>query len=102
MTTTTRRTTTDEALAALLDAVRERAADPGHYHIRAPFNCLPTDPQASDCRGMHPAVELARVCGRTQRQARQLLAHRHRWEPFLGASRCADCGQICYRTGESL
>ncbi len=102
MATSTRTSAAEEALTDLLEWARERSADPGHYHIRAPFTCAPTDPQASECRGMHPAIELARACGRTQRQARQLLAHRHRWEPFLGASRCADCGQTRYQTEERL
>lgn len=102
MATTTRTSAAEEALAALLDAARERASDPGHHHIRAPFTCPPNDPLASQCRGMHPAIELARACGRAQRQARALLAHRHRWEPFLGTSRCADCGQTRYQTEERL
>ncbi len=98
MATSTRTSTAEEALTALLDAARERAADPGHHHIRAPFKCPPTDPLVSQCRGMHPAVELARACGRAQRQARALLAHRHRWEPFGDTSRCAECGQMSYQT----
>ena len=102
MATTTRRTTTDEALAALLESARERASASGHHHIRAPFTCPPSDPLATECRGIHPAVVLARACGRTQRQARALLAHRHRWEEFLGSFRCADCGQTRYQTEERL
>ena len=102
MAITTRKSTADEVLTTLLDAAREWAADSGHHHIKAPFTCPPTDPQASQCLGMHPAIELSRACGRTQRQARRLLAHRHRWEPFLGTSRCADCGQIRYQTEERL
>ncbi len=102
MATIARTSAADEALTALLEAARVRAADPGHHHIRAPFRCAPTDPLASECRGMHPAVELARACGRTQRQARALLAHRHRWEPFGDTYRCADCGQTRYQTEERL
>ena len=100
MATDTRLTAADRMLTALLETARERSTDPGHHHIRAPFTCQPSDPLAHECRGMHPAVELARACGRTQRQARALLAHKHRWEEFLGASRCADCGQIRYQTEE--
>ena len=102
MATTSRSSAAEKALSALLESARERTSDTGHHHIRAPFSCPPTDPLASECRGMHPAVELARACGRTQRQARALLAHRHRWEEFLGTSRCADCGQIRYATEERL
>lgn len=102
MATTLRTSTAEEALTVLLEAARERATDTGHHHIRAPFTCPPTDPLAHQCLGMHPAVELARACGRTQRQARALLAHRHCWEEFLGSYRCADCGQIRYQTEERL
>ena len=102
MATNTKLTATDQTLTALLESARERASDPGHHHIRAPFSCPPSDPLAHQCRGMHPAVELARACGRAQRQARALLAHRHRWEPFLGSFRCADCGQTRYQIEERL
>lgn len=102
MAITTRTTAADEVLAALLEAARERASEAGHHHIRSPFTCPPTDPLAYQCLGMHPAVELARACGRAQRQARALLAHRHRWKEFLGSYCCADCGQIRYQTEERL
>ena len=86
----------EELLASLLEAAREQAGSaPGHYHIRRPFDC----PQP-DCLGMHPAVRLARTCRRTEREARRLITHTHRWIPLLDGAICSECGQTSYTTRE--
>ncbi len=53
---------------------------------------------------MHPAVQLARVCRRTEREARKLITHIHSWQPFLEGAICSECGQTSYarREGESM
>ena len=88
-------------LERVLTGCVERAAEltregRGHYHTRTPYHCPDTDPAARDCLGMHPAIQLARTCRRTERQARKLLTHAHIWAPYESGSRCTECGQVSY------
>ncbi len=81
----------ETVLADLLEAARGESQGEGHFHIKRPYECT-----ESGCMGIHPAVALARACRRTERQARQLIRHRHSWEPFLNTSRCSTCGQLYF------
>ncbi len=92
MTITIETTRIEQTLSTLLEAARgESQGSDGHFHIKRPYEC--TEP---GCLGIHPAVALARACRRTERQARQLIQHRHSWEPFLNTSRCSTCGQLYF------
>ncbi len=83
-------------LTELLEAAREASSSPGHYHIRKPYEC-----EEGGCLGIHPAIALARACRRTEKQARSLLTHTHRWLPFLDGAICSECGQTSYTSREA-